>query len=179
MLQRHPARKLPEFLKHFDKNHLAKILFTSSSRPVGAHHFRDKRIETAHQFASRFIIMAQGSLNQLRSVEINHVVADSVSTLQRKTAVATSGLQPIFVVTTVVGARSRVNEVGEQLMKTNMKRNLLTFAIAGAIALGGFAWVNAQDSAGGFGGHQGGWRGHQFAMQHLTKSLNLTSDQQT
>jgi Spy/CpxP family protein refolding chaperone len=93
--------------------------------------------------------------------------------------VATSGLQSIFVVTAVFAARSRVNEVGKQLMKTNMKRNLLTFAIAGAIALGGFAWVNAQDSAGGFGGHQGGWRGHQFAMQHLTKSLNLTSDQQT
>jgi Spy/CpxP family protein refolding chaperone len=63
-------------------------------------------------------------------------------------------------------------------MKTNMKRNILTFATAGAIALGGFAWVNAQDGGGGPGGHRG-WQGHQFAMQHLTKSLNLTSDQQT
>jgi periplasmic protein CpxP/Spy len=63
-------------------------------------------------------------------------------------------------------------------MENNMKRNLLTFATAGAIALGGFALVNAQDGAGGFGGHPGGWRGHQFAMQHLTKSLNLTPDQQ-
>ena len=62
-------------------------------------------------------------------------------------------------------------------MKTNMKRNLLTFAAAGAIALGGFALVNAQDDSGGPGGH-GGWHGHQFAMQHLTKSLNLTPDQQ-
>ena len=62
--------------------------------------------------------------------------------------------------------------------KTNMKRNLLTLAAAGAIALGGFALVNAQDGAGGFAGH-GGWHGHQFAMQHLTKSLNLTADQQT
>jgi Spy/CpxP family protein refolding chaperone len=63
-------------------------------------------------------------------------------------------------------------------MKTNMKRNLLTFAAAGAIALGGFALVNAQDGPGGFAGH-GGWGGHQFGMQHLTKSLNLTADQQT
>jgi Spy/CpxP family protein refolding chaperone len=63
-------------------------------------------------------------------------------------------------------------------MKTNMKRNLLTLAAAGAIALGGFALVNAQDGDGGFAGH-GGWHGHQFAMQHLTKSLNLTADQQT
>jgi protein CpxP len=61
---------------------------------------------------------------------------------------------------------------------TNMKRNLLTFATASAIALGGFAWVNAQDGGGGFGGNHAGWRGHQFAMQHLTKSLNLTPDQQ-
>jgi len=63
-------------------------------------------------------------------------------------------------------------------IKTNMKRNLLTLAAAGAIALGGFALVNAQDGAGGFVGH-GGWHGHQFAIQHLTKSLNLTADQQT
>jgi Spy/CpxP family protein refolding chaperone len=57
-----------------------------------------------------------------------------------------------------------------------MKRNLLTLAAAGAIAVGGFAFANAQNP-GGFGGH-GGWHGHQFAMQHLTKSLNLTADQQ-
>ncbi|HEV2966081.1 MAG TPA: hypothetical protein VGW97_04140, partial [Chthoniobacterales bacterium] len=69
--------------------------------------------------------------------------------------------------------------MGNQSMKTtNMKRNLLTFATASAIALGGFAWVNAQDGGGGFGGNHAGWRGHQFAMQHLTKSLNLTPDQQ-
>ena len=66
-------------------------------------------------------------------------------------------------------------------MKTNMKRNLLTLAAAGAIALGGFTLVDAQDGSGGFGGHGGhaGFHGHQFAMQHLTKSLNLTADQQT
>ncbi|HEV2966080.1 MAG TPA: hypothetical protein VGW97_04135 [Chthoniobacterales bacterium] len=95
-------------MKDFDENHLAKILFTSSPRPVGAHHFRDKRIETAHQFPSRFIIMAQGSLNQLSSVEINHVIVERASTLQRKTGVATPGLQPIFFVTVAFIARSRV-----------------------------------------------------------------------
>src|SRR5438105_984673 len=65
-------------------------------------------------------------------------------------------------------------------MKTNMKRNLLTIAAVGAIALGGFALVNAQDGAGGdAGGRHGGWRGHNFGMEHLTKSLNLTPDQQS
>jgi Spy/CpxP family protein refolding chaperone len=59
--------------------------------------------------------------------------------------------------------------------KTNIKRNLLTLATAGAIALGGFALVNAQDGD-GFAGH--GRHGGQFAMQHLTKALNLTPDQQ-
>src|SRR5690242_13537379 len=63
-------------------------------------------------------------------------------------------------------------------MKTNMKRNLLTFAAAGAIALGGFAMVNAQGGTGAPAGHHG-FRGHQFGMEHLTKSLNLTADQQT
>jgi len=65
-------------------------------------------------------------------------------------------------------------------MKTNMKRNLLTFAAAGAIALGGFALVDAQDGDSGPGGH-GHWagHGHGFALSHLTKSLNLTPDQQT
>jgi len=51
-----------------------------------------------------------------------------------------------------------------------MKRNLLTFAAVGAIALGGFAVAQAE----GPGGH----RGHAFGVEHLTKALNLTSDQQ-
>jgi Spy/CpxP family protein refolding chaperone len=53
-----------------------------------------------------------------------------------------------------------------------MKRNLLTLAVAGAIALGGFAMVQAQP------GHSGGGR-HGFGLEHLTKQLNLTADQQT
>jgi periplasmic protein CpxP/Spy len=63
-----------------------------------------------------------------------------------------------------------------QMKTSNMKRNLLTLVTAGAIALGGFAVVSAQDGTGS-AGHRG-FRGHQFAMQHLTKSLNLTPDQQ-
>src|SRR5229473_1866277 len=59
-----------------------------------------------------------------------------------------------------------------------MKRNLLTFAAVGAIALGGFAVAQAENGA--WGGQGGRWhgRGHGFAMAHLTKSLNLTPDQQ-
>jgi len=55
-------------------------------------------------------------------------------------------------------------------MKQTMKRNILAFAAAGAIALGGFAVVQAQPGAGG---------GHAFGLQGITKQLNLTSDQQT
>ncbi len=56
-----------------------------------------------------------------------------------------------------------------------MKRNLLTLAAAGAIALGGFAMVQAQPGHGG----GGRWQGHEFGLEGLTKGLNLTADQQT
>ena len=55
-----------------------------------------------------------------------------------------------------------------------MKRNILTFVAAGAIALGGFVLVQAQPGPGG-GGH---WRGHSFGLKHITEKLDLTSDQQ-
>lgn len=58
-----------------------------------------------------------------------------------------------------------------------MKRNLLTLIAVGAIALGGYAI--AQSPNNGSGGRHGGWRGHGFGLAHLTKSLNLTPDQQT
>jgi len=57
----------------------------------------------------------------------------------------------------------------------HMKRNVLAVIAAGAIALGGFAILQAQPGQGGAGcGH-----GHAFGLQHLTDKLNLTSDQQT
>ena len=58
-------------------------------------------------------------------------------------------------------------------MKTNTKRNLFTCAAVCAIALGGFAFAQ---TPGGFG--RGAWGGHGFALERLTKSLNLTPDQQ-
>ena len=58
-------------------------------------------------------------------------------------------------------------------MKQTMKRNILAVVAAGAIALGGFAVVQAQPGAGG------GWHGRAFGLRGLTKQLNLTSDQQT
>lgn len=57
-------------------------------------------------------------------------------------------------------------------MKQTMKRNILTFVAAGAIALGGFALVQAQPGA-------GGWHGGAFGLRGVTKQLNLTSDQET
>ena len=56
-----------------------------------------------------------------------------------------------------------------------MKRKLLAVGAAGAIALGGFALVQAQPGAGG-AGH---WHGHAFGLQRITEKLNLTSEQQT
>jgi protein CpxP len=53
-----------------------------------------------------------------------------------------------------------------------MKRNLLTFGVIGAIALGSYAFAQ------GHGGGHGGWHGQGLAMGHLTKSLNLTAEQQ-
>jgi hypothetical protein len=55
----------------------------------------------------------------------------------------------------------------------NMKRNLLTLAAVGAIALGGFAIAQAE------GPGMAHCRGHGFALEHLTKTLNLTADQQS
>jgi protein CpxP len=52
-----------------------------------------------------------------------------------------------------------------------MKRNLLTLVAVGAIALGGFAIAQAE-------GGPGRWHGQGLSLQHLTKTLNLTSDQQ-
>jgi protein CpxP len=57
-----------------------------------------------------------------------------------------------------------------------MKRNLLTLAAVGVIALGGFAIAQAESGPGRRHGH--GDHGHGFAIEHLTKALNLTSDQQ-
>ena len=63
-------------------------------------------------------------------------------------------------------------------MKTNTKRNLLIVTAIGAIALASYAFAEGQDGQGGGGGHRGHWGGHGFAMAHMVKSLNLTSDQQ-
>jgi Spy/CpxP family protein refolding chaperone len=51
-----------------------------------------------------------------------------------------------------------------------MKRNFLTFAIAGLIVLDGFAVVQAQNPRGGGGRGRG--------VERLTEGLNLTPDQQ-
>jgi periplasmic protein CpxP/Spy len=57
-----------------------------------------------------------------------------------------------------------------------MKRNLLTLAAVGVIALGGFAFAQAESGPGRW--HGRGSHGHGFAIEHLTKTLNLTTDQQ-
>jgi len=154
-----------------------------------ADHFRDKRIETANQFASRFIIVPQGSLNQLSRVEINHVAVENVSTLITMTAKGSERLlfsRGVLRAWSFPGAwglgfgaffcnrraRRAVTSYETVLtieMNTNMKRNLITLAAVGVIALGGYAFAQ---------GH-GGWHGQGLAMGHLTKALNLTAEQQS
>jgi protein CpxP len=56
-----------------------------------------------------------------------------------------------------------------------MKRNLLALTAVVAIALGGFAVAVAENARGG--GH-GRWLDHAFGLEHMTKSLDLTPDQQ-
>src|SRR5262249_55336710 len=69
-------------------------------------------------------------------------------------------------------------KLGTIHMKTNTKRDLMTFVAVGAIALGGYAFSAPGD--GGFAGGHGGWGdGHGFSLGNLTKSLDLTTDQQT
>jgi Spy/CpxP family protein refolding chaperone len=56
-----------------------------------------------------------------------------------------------------------------------MKRNLFALTAVVVIALGGFAVALAENARGG--GH-GRWHGHAFGLEHMTKSLDLTADQQ-
>ena len=57
-----------------------------------------------------------------------------------------------------------------------MKRNLLTLAAVGAIALGGFAFAQAENGDRWSGG--AGCHGHGNPLARMTRSLNLTSDKQ-
>lgn len=51
----------------------------------------------------------------------------------------------------------------------------MTLTAVGAVALGGFTVAMAEHGPGR--GH-GGWRGHAFGLEHMTKALNLTPEQQ-
>jgi Spy/CpxP family protein refolding chaperone len=64
----------------------------------------------------------------------------------------------------------------ERKQTTQMKRNLLTFAAAAAIAIGGFALAQAEEGAGDCGGrHGGGHRGN--PLERMSETLNLTPEQ--
>jgi Spy/CpxP family protein refolding chaperone len=69
-----------------------------------------------------------------------------------------------------------------QMKKTNTKRNLMTLVAVGAIGIAGYAFAEPEGGFGGRHGGGGGWHGHGgqgLGMEHLTKSLNLTPDQQS
>jgi hypothetical protein len=75
MFQRHFAGKLSKVLKHADKNHLAKVLFSSSSRSMGADHFCDKRIERPNERAGRVVIMRARIFDQRAQIRFVHVAS--------------------------------------------------------------------------------------------------------
>src|SRR6266480_3437762 len=81
VLQRYFSRKLRQFLKYFDKNHLAKVLLSRSTWPMRAHQLRHKRIKLPDQYASRFIIMLERSFNQRACVRIIHVIENASTPL--------------------------------------------------------------------------------------------------
>jgi hypothetical protein len=173
---------------------------------MGADNFRDEWVETPNQFASRVVIMRERSLNQRACIRIIHVV-QIVSTLSTMTRPRASWLQvcpkewrfrsravaarrranrrgdlEIAVpcqektVTSGVFVRSSAFETGPERFRGQketkhiMKRNLLTLGAVGAIALGGFAIAQGQGP--------GRWHGEGLSLEHLTKTLSLTSDQQ-
>src|SRR5207249_11395275 len=74
-------RKLRQFLKHLDKNHLAKVLLSRSTWSMRAHQFCHKRIKLPDQCASRFIIMLERSFNQRACVRIIHVIENASTPL--------------------------------------------------------------------------------------------------
>src|SRR5712691_4809740 len=102
MFERHVARKLRQFLKHFDENHLAKVLLRSSSRSMGADHFCDNRIKTMNQFTSGSVIMPERSRNQHSFISRVHV-AEVASTLLTKTAPRTLRLRKSTKTQTPIG----------------------------------------------------------------------------
>jgi len=155
---------------------------------MGAHHFCDKRIKTANQFASRIIVMPQRSFHQRACIRIIHVfeIASTLPTMTGLRALRLQSMPPLDrqekIVTDDVSLRSLIvkearKRLAKHQTKQNMKRNVLTLAAVSTITLGGFAV--AQGENGAFGGGPGSWHGHGFALEHLTKTLNLTSDQQT
>jgi len=60
-----------------------------------------------------------------------------------------------------------------------MKRNLLTLAAVGALALSGFAFAqeDQEENGGNWGGHGRGHR-HENPLERITQTLDLTPDQQ-
>jgi Spy/CpxP family protein refolding chaperone len=76
---------------------------------------------------------------------------------------------PVPPVITFEQALRRSNRTNKK-----MKRNLLTLAAAGAIALSGYAFAQAGDPE-GFGGH--GRHGHGNHLDRITETLNLTPEQ--
>lgn len=131
-----------------------------------------------NQRSRRFFIVAQRAGNQLASVDVISHALKSVSTPDEVTGRGASRLQGNFcnqptrcVVTHHNGENARPTNERKQ-----MKRNLIAITVGAALSLGTIVAI-AQPGPGGPGGphHRGEWGN---PLEHLTKELNLTPDQQ-
>ncbi|HET9418364.1 MAG TPA: periplasmic heavy metal sensor [Chthoniobacterales bacterium] len=59
-----------------------------------------------------------------------------------------------------------------------MKRNLLLLTAVVVLVLGGLAIAFAEAGPGGGPTGRAGWHSHGFGLEHVTKALNLTPEQQ-
>lgn len=180
MLHRHLAGELPQILEHFNENHLAQVLFRGALWSVGARDFRDQRIQVANQRPRRLFIVAQRAGNQLASVDVISHAFHNVSTPLNVTVRGATRLQEKScnqfgnrVVTHQQGITAR-----ELTKKQTMKRKLIAITVGAALSLGGLSAIAHPEHGGpgGAGGHQHGDWGN--PLEHLTKELNLTPDQQ-
>ena len=108
-----------------------------------------------------------------REISSSSWLSRSLSGLRRRARVREHALRPFCTTPPADSSSSQLfvclDRPAQGALLENMKRNVLTFAAAGLVIIGGFAVVQAQAP-------RAGGRGH--AVEQLTEGLNLTPDQQ-
>jgi hypothetical protein len=81
MFERHFAGELRELLKNLGENHLAKILFVGAPGAMGAHEFKDERMEPADQLAGGVFIVLERSGDERTGIRLISDLVQGVLTL--------------------------------------------------------------------------------------------------